>query len=119
MTMILKMKTQMMTPIISEILSILRFILSRPMSVWLRRERQWTDCLEVTMMVEAFNDKAEQFERLWDGITPKGINRNKSLKFRQYILEHVRQTRRPLTRDNARKYWMGILQAEIAERDNY
>ena len=41
-------------------------------------------------MDEAFNDKAEQFERLWDGITPKGINRNKSLKFRQYILEHVR-----------------------------
>jgi len=34
-------------------------------------------------------------------------------------LEHVRQTRRPLTRDNARKYWMGILQAEIAERENY
>ena len=50
-------------------------------------------------MDEAFNDKAEQFERLWDGITPKGINRNKSLKFRQYILEHVRQMRRPLTRD--------------------
>jgi len=56
---------------------------------------------------------------LWDGITPKGINRNKSLKFRQYILEHVRQMRRPLTRDNARKYWMGQLQAEIKERDNY
>mgnify|MGYP006138941935 FL=1 len=89
------------------------------MSVWLRRVGQWADCLEVNMMVEAFNDKAEQFERLWDGITPKGINRNKSLKFRQYILEHVRQMRRPLTRDNAQKYWMGILQAEIAERENY
>ncbi len=75
--------------------------------------------LKVNIMDDAFNDKAEQFERLWDGITPKGINRNKSLKFRQYILEHVRQMRRPLTRDNARKYWMGILQAEIAERDNF
>ena len=67
----------------------------------------------------AFNDKEEQFDRLWDGITPKGVNRNKSLKFRQYILEHVRQTKRPMNRENARKYWMGILQQEIAERDNY
>ena len=66
-----------------------------------------------------FNDKAEQFDRLSDGITPKGVNRNKSLKFRQYILEHVRQTRRPLNRENARKYWMGILQQEIAEQDNF
>ena len=41
------------------------------------------------------------------------------LKFRQYILEHVRQTRRPLNRENARKYWMGILQQEIAEQDNF
>ena len=66
-----------------------------------------------------FNDKAEQFDRLWDGFTPKGGNRTKSLKFRQYILEHVRQTRRPLNRENARKYWMGILQQEIAEQDNF
>ena len=66
-----------------------------------------------------FNDKAEQFDRLWGGITPKGVNRTKSLKFRQYILEHVRQTRRPLNRENARKYWMGILQQEIAEQDNF
>ena len=60
-----------------------------------------------------YDDKAEQFERLWDGMTPKGINRTKALKFRQYILEHVRQTKRPLTRENARKYWMGQLQQEI------
>ena len=66
-----------------------------------------------------FNDKAEQFDRLWDGITPKGVNRTKALKFRQYILEHVRQTRRPLNRENTRKYWMGILQQEIAEQDNF
>ena len=66
-----------------------------------------------------FNDKAEQFDRLCDGITPKGVIRNKALKFRQYILEHVRQTRRPLNRENARKYWMGILQKEIAEQDNF
>lgn len=90
------------------------------MSAWLRRERWWAKCLEVLSMSSgAFNDKEEQFDRLWDGITPKGVNRNKSLKFRQYILEHVRQTKRPLTRENARKYWMGILQQEIAERDNY
>ena len=66
-----------------------------------------------------YNDKAEQFDRLWDGITPKGVNRTKALKFRQYILEHVRQTRRTLNRENARKYWMGILQQEIAEQDNF
>ena len=66
-----------------------------------------------------FDDNAQQFDRLWDGITPKGVNRNESLKFRQYILEHVRQTRRPLNRENARKYWMGILQQEIAEQDNF
>ena len=40
-----------------------------------------------------FDDKAEQFDRLWDGITPKGVNRAKAMKFRQYILEHVRQMR--------------------------
>ena len=66
-----------------------------------------------------FNDKAEQFDRLWDGITPNGVNRTKALKFRQYILEHVRQTRRDLNKENARKYWMGILQQEIAEQDNF
>ena len=65
-----------------------------------------------------YDDKAEQFDRLWDGITPKGVNRTKSLKFRQYILEHVRQMRRPLNRENARRYWMGELQREIAEREN-
>lgn len=90
------------------------------MSAWLRREHQWPKYLEVhTMTSDAFNDREENFNRLWDGITPKGINRTKSLKFRQYILEHVRQTKRPLNRENARKYWMGILQQEIAERDNY
>ena len=64
-----------------------------------------------------FNDKAEQFDRLWDGITPKGVNRNKSLKFRQYILEHVRQTRRPLNRENARKYWICLLYTSPSPRD--
>ena len=67
----------------------------------------------------AFNDKAEQFDRLWDGLTPKGVNRPRALKFRQYILEHVRQTRRPLNRENARTYWMGEPQKEIADKDNY
>ena len=73
----------------------------------------------VIMSDAPFNDKAEQFDRMWDGLTPKGANRNKALKFRQYILEHVRQMRRPLNRENARKYWMGILQQEIAEKDNF
>jgi hypothetical protein len=68
---------------------------------------------------DAFNDKQEQFSNLWDGITPKGVNRTKSLKFRQYILEHVRQMQRPLTRENARKYWMGELKAEIRDRDSF
>ena len=65
-----------------------------------------------------FDDKAMQFERLWEGYTPKGENRSKALKFRQYILEHVRQMRRPLNKENARRYWMGELQQEIAEREN-
>ena len=71
------------------------------------------------MTENTFNDKEKQFEDLWDGITPKGVNRPRALKFRQYILEHVRQTRRPLNRENARKYWMGELQKEIADKDNY
>ena len=50
---------------------------------------------------------------------PKGINRTKALKFRQYILEHVRQTKRPLTRENARKYWMGQLQQEIKDAESF
>ncbi|MEK9731353.1 MAG: hypothetical protein VW230_06305 [Candidatus Poseidoniales archaeon] len=62
---------------------------------------------------QPFNTKEEQFERLWNGETPKGINRAKSLKFQQYILEHVRQMRRPLTKENARRYWMGELQKEV------
>ena len=65
------------------------------------------------------DDKELQFDRLWEGITPKGVNRTKALKFRQYILEHVRQMRRPLNRDNAKKYWLGQLQAEIKDRENF
>ena len=42
---------------------------------------------------------------------PKGANRVKAMKFRQYILEHVRQMRRPMNRENAFKYWMGELKA--------
>ncbi len=63
------------------------------------------------------NDKEYQFERLWEGQTPKGYNRTKALKFRQYILEHVRQTQRPLTRENAKKYWMGELQKEMRDAE--
>ena len=32
-------------------------------------------------MSEQFDEKLEQFERLWEGVTPNGINRQKSLKF--------------------------------------
>ena len=71
------------------------------------------------MSEEAFNDKEKQFEDLWDGVTPNGVNRTKALKFRQYILEHVRQMKKPLTRDNAQKYWMGILKAEAKDSENF
>ncbi len=75
---------------------------------------------EMYSMTEgAFNDKEKQFNDLWEGVTPKGINRNKSLKFRQYILEHVRQMKRPLNRDNALKYWMGQLKAEVNDSENF
>jgi len=71
------------------------------------------------MSEEEFNDKEKQFNDLWDGVTPNGVNRTKSLKFRQYILEHVRQMKKPLTRDNAHKYWMGILKAEAQDSENF
>ncbi len=73
--------------------------------------------------------KLEQFERLWRGWSPKGENRTKSLKFRHYMRQHVMQAlpkkrkvgnkARFLTKDNCRKYWMGELQAEIAEAENF
>ena len=59
----------------------------------------------------------ERFEIMWEGKTPKGINRTKRQKFRQYILEHVRQTGRPMTKENALKYWTGELQREIKESE--
>ena len=65
------------------------------------------------------DSKRESFNRLWEGITPKGVNRTKSLKFRQYIREHVRQTGRPLTRDNCEKYWMGELQKEMKDAETF
>ena len=52
-------------------------------------------------------------------MNPNGINRTKSLKFRQYIFEHVRQMQRPLTKENALKYWVGILKAEAKDSDNF
>ena len=71
------------------------------------------------MSEEEFNDKEKQFNDLWDGVTPKGVNRTKALKFRQYILEHVRQMKKPLNRDNAMKYWLGILTAEAKDSENF
>ena len=71
------------------------------------------------MSEESFNDKEKQFNDLWDGVTPNGVNRTKALKFRQYILEHVRQMRRPLNRENAFKYWMGELKADSNDAENF
>lgn len=71
------------------------------------------------MSDEAFDTKREQFNNLWDGITPKGVNRTKSLKFRQYIREHVRQTGRAMTRENSEKYWMGELQKEMLDAETF
>ena len=36
-------------------------------------------------MSDEFDEKLARFERLWDGVTPKGENRAKALKFRQYM----------------------------------
>ena len=36
-------------------------------------------------MTDAVTEKEAQFERLWAGETPKGVNRTKALKFRQYM----------------------------------
>ena len=46
-------------------------------------------------------------------------NRSKSLKFRQYIREHVRQKRVALTRENCEKYWMGELQKELHDAETF
>ena len=71
------------------------------------------------MSEETFDSKRAQFSNLWDGITPKGVNRTKSLKFRQYIREHVRQTGRALTKENCEKYWMGELQKEMRDDETF
>ena len=94
-------------------------------------------------MSEDFDDKLDRFERLWDGVTPKGINRSKSIKFRQYMRQHVLQKfhkRRKdqwatadkghfnhsfsskdqfLTKENCRKYWMGERQKEIRDSETF
>ena len=94
-------------------------------------------------MSDDFDGKLERFERLWEGATPKGVNRTKALKFRQYMRNHVLQKfhkRKPtqftsvqdnhynhnfsrkehfLTKENCKKYWMGELQAEIKESENF
>ena len=71
------------------------------------------------MSEQPLNSQEQHFEHLWDGVTPNGVNRTKALKFRQYILEHVRQMKKPLTRENAHKYWMGILKAEAKDSENF
>mgnify|MGYP001198765391 FL=1 len=66
------------------------------------------------MSDEDFDTKREQFNNLWDS-----PNRTKKLKFRQYIREHVRQKRVPLTRENCEKYWMGELQKEMLDAETF
>ena len=94
-------------------------------------------------MSEQFDEKLEQFERLWEGVTPNGINRQKSLKFQQYMRQHVLQKfhkktndqfasadkghfnhnfyskEQYLTKENCKKYWMGELQKEISESESF
>lgn len=94
-------------------------------------------------MSDEFDGKLECFERLWEGVTPKGVNRSKGLKFRQYMRQHVLQKfhkRRKnqfasadkghynhsfsskdqyLTKVNCRKYWMGELQREIRDSETF
>jgi len=53
-------------------------------------------------MSEQFDEKLEQFERLWEGVTPNGINRQKSLKFQQYMRQHVLQKFHKKTNDQIR-----------------
>ncbi len=72
-----------------------------------------------------FDEKLARFENLWNGVTPKGENRTKALKFRQYMRNHVLQKfhkRRKdqfLTKENCRKYWMGELQKDIKEAETF
>ena len=93
-------------------------------------------------MSEQFDEKLEQFERLWEGVTPNGINRQKSLKFQQYMKQQVLQkfhkktndqfasvdkghfnhnfsSNQFLTKENCKKYWMGELQKEIEESETF
>ncbi len=94
-------------------------------------------------MSDEFDDKLERFKRLWDGVTPKGVNRSKSLKFRQYMRQHVLQKFHKrskdqyasadkghynhsfsskdqyLTKENCLKYWMGDLQREIRDSETF
>ena len=100
-------------------------------------------CIRDRQMSDDFDGKLERFERLWEGVTPKGINRTKALKFRQYMRNHVLQKFHKrskeqwanadkghynhgfsskdqfLTKDNCRKYWMGELQKDIREAETW
>ena len=68
---------------------------------------------------EQFDSKEEQFHKLWNGITPRGVNRTKMLKFRQKMYQFLLAIKQPQNPDNARKYWLGELQQEIRERESF
>ena len=77
------------------------------------------ECEKTWKTLESFSCKTENCSSENKKAPIEGNNRTKSLKFRQYILEHVRQMQRPLNRENAFKYWMGILKEEAKDQDNF
>ena len=77
------------------------------------------ECEKTWKTFDSYNCETEKCGRKDKKAEMSGNNRNKSLKFRQYILEHVRQMKKPLNRENAFKYWMGVLKAEAKDSGNF
>ncbi|MEW5761201.1 MAG: hypothetical protein AB1779_10610, partial [Candidatus Thermoplasmatota archaeon] len=53
--------------------------------------------------------KEEDFERLWEG---KG-NKLKAIRFRNKIMQKVRQKGYEPTKENCKSYWLGGLKEEL------
>lgn len=53
--------------------------------------------------------KEEDFERLWEG---KG-NKLKGIRFRNKIMQKVRQKGYEPTKENCKSYWLGGLKEEL------
>ncbi|MEM3851610.1 MAG: hypothetical protein QXP70_01260 [Methanomassiliicoccales archaeon] len=54
-------------------------------------------------------EKELQFEKLWEGETPKGRNEAKALQFRQKMRMALSQKGVIFTKENAKLYWTGML----------